>query len=91
MKIFKYLLTLEDSQVLYLPKGAKILSVGEQRGILYLWAEVDPEADPEPRTIEIIGTGNPMLQEKRVFIGTVLPDPFVWHVYEIVSPKLDKP
>jgi hypothetical protein len=83
--IWKYVLQVTDHQVFMMPKGAEILSVANQGGQLCLWAEVDPNAEYEERTFDIIGTGNPMYSDmgvSRLFIGTVLMPPFVWHVYE---------
>lgn len=68
-----------------MPKDAQILSVANQDGTLCLWAKVDASKQVETRFIEIIGTGNPIPQDMgvdRSFIGTVLMDPFVWHVFE---------
>ncbi len=81
--IYKYPLKLTDVQHVTMPKGARILSVHDQRGTICLWALVDAsEVSTEARLIEIIGTGNPMPVAKRQFIGTVVQEPFVWHVFE---------
>lgn len=83
MKIWKYELTLADLQAVSMPIGSGILSVANQRGSLCLWAMVDPANESKvTRQIEIIGTGNPMPEGKRTFIGTAVIDPFVWHVFE---------
>ena len=68
-----------------MPKGAELLSVANQDGCLCLWANVDADKQFETRFVKIIGTGNPIPQDMGVdrrFIGTVLMDPFVWHVFE---------
>ena len=85
--IWKFELQVTDAQRVIMPEGAKLLSVGDQRGTLCLWALCDPSAGLEDRHIEIVGTGNPISQEVgigRRFIGTVLMEPFVWHVFESV-------
>ena len=48
------------------------------------WLEsVDPtNVNTVERDIEIIGTGNPMPDGRRTFIGSAVIDPFVWHVFE---------
>lgn len=85
-KIYKYGLELEDEQTIEMPLDAQILSVANQRGVLCLWAMVIPGIAMEKRTIEIIGTGNPIasrISGIKKFIGTVVIEPFVWHVFEI--------
>jgi hypothetical protein len=59
--IYKYDLRTTDVQDIKLPKGARILCVQTQYSAPKLWAEVDTEAEEETRTIEIFGTGHPML------------------------------
>lgn len=85
--IWKYELNITDTQTLEMPKGAKILSVSNQRGKLQLWALVDDMNDLEDRDIEILATGEPVPYANtfREFIGTVVIDPFVWHVFERVK------
>lgn len=87
--IYKYPLQITDHQLVKMPLDSDVLSVDEHRGQLCLWAMVDPQSrDVIQRRIEIIGTGNPIpeLQSifRRQFIGTVVMDPFVWHVFEHV-------
>ena len=85
--IFKYEL-LPNAQ-LYLPKDAKILSVGVQSGSIMLWALVDSdEMSLEFRNIIILGTGFHIPDEYKdaKFIGTVFMNKglkqLVWHVFE---------
>lgn len=81
--IWKYELRITNRQKVQLPACARLLSVANQRGTLCLWAQIDPDnATIVERDIEIIGTGNPMPVARRVFLGTVVIDPFVWHVFE---------
>lgn len=83
MVIWKYELKLTDRQKVSMPVASDLLSVANQRGTLCLWAMVDPtNANKVERDIEIIGTGNPMPDGRRSFIGTAVIDPFVWHVFE---------
>lgn len=84
-RIFKYPLEITDTQEISMPAGAKILSVANQRGMLCLWALCDPKAKRDSRTIEIVGTGNPWDDRDSVFIGSVVIEPFVWHVFEFVG------
>lgn len=87
--IYKYLLPITDLQGVDLPKGAKILHVGEQEGGISLWAQVDTEAEKENRVFKIVGTGHPIAAGDRpqglTFIGTVIQRsaPLVWHIFEV--------
>ena len=82
--IYKYPLSITDVQTIWMPSGAKILSVQEQRDTLCLWAAVDRDNIEAPRTILIVGTGNPMPYTCNDFIGTVQTNggALVWHVFE---------
>lgn len=89
--IYKYPLELGNC-IVNIPVGSRILSVGSQRGTVCLWAEVDkisPYTGKEPALIErkfcVIGTGHP-LPNNLIYIDTVVMEPFVWHVYEILKP-----
>ena len=46
-----------DTQVIYMPVGAKPLCVHEQRGKVQIWAFVNDDAQVKPRTFYIRGTG----------------------------------
>lgn len=84
--IWKYELDITDRQILLIPKNAEILNVGIQGKTLCLWALVNPDRKKQSRTIEIIGTGNPISNEglpTRDYIGSAVIDPFVWHVFEV--------
>ena len=91
--IWKYTLKVTDSQGLVMPEGAELLSVGNQRGNLCLWALVPVgkgAGGEECRWVEIHGTGNPIQTEtglERRFIGTAIIEPFVWHVFERIEGK----
>ena len=87
-KIYKYNLRIEDQQVIQMPIGAKILTVQVQKGQVQLWALVNPEIPTQARTIEIIGTGNPINDDivgERNYIATFqLHDgSLVFHVFEL--------
>ena len=89
MVIYKYELQITGIQTVQMPAGAKILSVANQHGILCLWALVDPVKPKTDRNIAIFGTdqsidfGENSFNDKHLFIGTVLKDPFSWHVFEV--------
>lgn len=85
MTIWKYAISMTETQVIQMPAGAQILHVGQQQRNLCLWAMVDPQFPCEDRTIEIVGTGNPMASRRRKYLGTAWIDPFVWHVFELLE------
>jgi hypothetical protein len=86
--IWKFNIQVTDEQDVKMPRGAELLSVGEQDRLtpttLQLWALVDPDAEPRPRRIVIEGTGHPTEMNKDQFIGTVLSfgGQLVWHVFD---------
>jgi len=91
-KIFKYeVLIREIGLEIMMPKGAKILSFGEQMDDLYIWALVDPEETLVPRQFRLVATGQPVsfLDDvsglKDLLIGSVINfrDAYVFHLFEI--------
>ena len=55
-----------------MPVGANIISAGiDPGGQPCLWAEVDPQADVEPRRFYKAGTGNSVPANAGRFIGSV--------------------
>ena len=83
-KIWKYPLKIVDTQIVNLPRGAKILSAVKQDGDIILYAAIDNQ-NPEgtDRIIRILGTDHPFPDyDNCVFISTVVIAPFVWHVFE---------
>ena len=84
-RIYKYTLEIPYNHIVEMPQDAQILSVANQDGNLCLWAMGDVDRPSAPRLIETIGTGHPVVQDmgvERRFIGTVLINQFVWHVFE---------
>lgn len=82
LSIWKFDLTMADSQIVWMPTNARILTVQMQRGIPCVWAVVDEYEETEPRVIRIFGTGNPYDANAAHYIGTVQNGPLVWHVFE---------
>lgn len=84
--IHKYPLMITDEQRIQMPDTAAIISAGDQRGILCIWAIVDTEETLGVRTIRIYRTGHKMEQmdSEEMFIGTVLMryGHLEWHVFE---------
>jgi hypothetical protein len=87
-QIFKYEVSRVGSNLLRLPKGAKILRFGSQFEGLFFWALVDPEAQPEDRAFFIYPTGEEMKckehEEGQGYLGTVVEkEGYVWHAFEL--------
>lgn len=77
--IYKYQLT--GTNTLNLGEGYKFLHVGEQNGEVYLWAAVDPMAEPLSVTFVIVGTGQ-NIPADYPHIGTVqMNNGLVWHIF----------
>jgi hypothetical protein len=91
MVIWKFALHITDRQKVTMPAGSNILTVQDQAGGLQLWAIVDPDAEQEERLIEIVETGNTMVDVDkedlaRFHIATVQVrgGALVWHVFELL-------
>jgi hypothetical protein len=86
-RVFKYTLKMEQRQTVSMPADSTLLSVQVQRGVVCIWAIVnpDPELDEVPRSFEIVGTGHEVPSPSK-FIGTVQIGEFVWHIFEIPNP-----
>ncbi len=82
--IFKYDLTITDSQEINVPVDSEILCVQTQVGLPKLWVKCNPENITEKRKIIIHGTGHAISQEAKKYIGTfqVNDGGFVFHVFE---------
>jgi hypothetical protein len=92
-KIYKYPLEITDLQLLRLPAGYRILSVGlDGGGEPAMWAVVDPDEKAGTfLNVWVVGTGNPAdeldpsWQAGWSFVGTITMPPFVWHVFAQVN------
>jgi hypothetical protein len=85
--IYKYKVDPWEQGVL-MPKGARILTVHEQQGDIYLWVGVDTDGPLEIRTIVVYGTGTTVANpEKLNYIGTAFLDggTLVLHVFEAIK------
>lgn len=73
----------ETETEIRMPRGAKILTVQYQNGILCIWALVDLTEPPETRLFALYGTGWDFEYDpSMIYIGTVQNPPFVWHIFE---------
>lgn len=84
--IYKYKIETTDSQVIAIPKSGQILTVQIQMGEPCIWVYIDntDEMAHEPRTIEVFGTGNPIPDGARRYIGTyqLYRGELIFHVFE---------
>lgn len=89
MMILKYAVAVTDRQTIYLPTGARILSVQWQNDALRLWALCDASTETtEPRRIAIYGTGHPIQDDPGVWLATFQTPggAMVFHVFECGVP-----
>lgn len=82
--IFKH--QLNGMNTFDLRQGSKVLHVGEQKGILHLWATVDKSAESKPLTFVVLPTGGNAPSDY-THIGSVqMSDGLVWHVFQTKNP-----
>lgn len=74
-----------DRQTFEMPSGSYPLYVNIQNDDLCLWVQVKEDNPIVKRTFCIVGTGRKIPDDVHVskYIGTVLQDIFVWHIFEI--------
>lgn len=85
MTIWKYEIKITNEQTLELPLNAEILIAQRQYDTPCVWVKVEERiGQKEKRTIEVFGTGHPMSDEPRRYIGTIqiAGGGLVWHVFE---------
>lgn len=81
--IHKYELRVEDNQKISVPVGAIILSIQQNKGRIFIWAEVDlDETKSEEIIFHVYGTGWELEKFKGDYITTVICGDFVWHIYK---------
>jgi len=82
-QIWKYTLTGIENEI-EVPLGARFLYVNEQYRKINVWAEVDPKQPKGIRILEVFGTGHPIEEAERRYLGSCkLHDGrFVFHVFE---------
>jgi len=81
--IFKFKLSIIDSQLINVPQDFKPLFVEFQGKELFIWGEVTPNAQRVDKQVFIVETGNPIPFEDGSckYIDSVVGPIFVWHVY----------
>lgn len=90
--IWKYTMNSEGGflmkeRLINMPKGAQIISVGEQHNNVCFWAVVDPDAKMHERRFVVVGTGHDMPDLPLKPLGSVLVDGgvWVWHLFEVIG------
>jgi len=85
MRIWKWMLDIQDRQTMMMPRGAKLLGIQIQNATPCLWALCEPLAPKEPRCIAIYGTGHLIVENPGEYIGTfqVSGGAFVFHAFEV--------
>lgn len=82
--VWKYAVELTDEFSIWMPVGAKPLSVQLQDGEPQLWALVDAnEERKEYRRFRLAGTGHLVTEEYPIYVGTFQMDGgrLVWHLF----------
>ena len=82
--IWKYTLGKRTSATLQMPLKAKILCVQVQGNEPMIWAEVDDSLPMENRVFLTIGTGWPIEEQDKTYVGTyqLQGGALVFHVFE---------
>ena len=61
-----------------MPEDAQVVHVGQQHGVVTVWALVDPDAPKHEVTLSVVATGEPF---DGYYLGTAqMPNGLVWHV-----------
>lgn len=92
-KIWKYILSITDTQVIDIPEDSKILKVGVQEGTnITMWCMVNPDAPKISRVIKIYGTGQDVktTYPEDAYVGSVQLDGYVWHIFDEGEYKEEK-
>lgn len=80
MKIWKYGISITHDTNIPMPAGAELLSVLQEDGVIWLYAQVDVSKLCEDRTFRVVGTGHTF---DGCYVGSARIGPFVWHVLEV--------
>lgn len=86
--IWKYGIEVTDRFALEIPGNFKVLCVKNQNrngsfvdGRPCMWIDVDPAIQSASHNFFVVGTGGPIPDGARHYIGTWLDGPFVWHLF----------
>ena len=83
MKIWKFELKKERTQLIKMPLKSEIMDIQFQNNNLVMWALVDPESEPIEVKINMYGTGweihNTTIKDE--YLATVQNGDLVWHFF----------
>lgn len=82
--IWKSVLKVADVQQIMVPAGSELLCAREQFEQICVWYRCDPNSEKQPRTVTIVGTGNPMPGADGRYLGTasLSGGELMFHVFE---------
>lgn len=86
--IYKFTIPATDEYEVEMPRGAEIIDAKALTiSDINVWAICDSEAEPETRTLAVVGTGNPMPDDagKGNHVATVIATPFIWHIFDVTE------
>lgn len=70
--VHKQKLALVDVQVIEVPRYARMLHIGLQRGMPCIWYQCDTDEPMTKMTIRCYGTGHPINEKGLAYFGTLL-------------------
>lgn len=82
MQIWKFNIEVDRHQKVVMPKGAVMLDMQSQKGVLAFWACVDPNAPKVEREVSVIGTGHDLPGGEQTYIATAQQGSLVWHMFD---------
>lgn len=100
--ILDYLLERNETVRIVMPVGAQVLCVKARRDLPYIWAkskifeppkveegEEEPTEPVETRLFLTVGTGQPLPDDARIYVGTIQirGGASIYHVFELVNEK----
>lgn len=89
-RIWKYQMPVAERFTMSLPRGAEIIRMAGENGMIWLWAQVDTQAPDELRHFEAFKAGGTMPDDlsKHVFRGMshiYIQAELMLYIYEVVS------
>lgn len=92
--VWKYGLLVSDTTTVRMPPSARVLRIVPTQvpDELTLWAEVNPDEEPDEQVFHVHGTGHPIPADGRTHVATVpTPHGLVWHVYRALPGAVMEP
>lgn len=86
--IHKYRFDVLDVVQIVMPYDSRILPAVQVLAYdeLAIWAEVSTDQPMVTRTLQIVGTGNPISDVLGRYVATADTGSLVWHIYEAPDP-----